>query len=239
MSLENNYEVNEGDIIAYNQLINLLSMGVQGQNYETVKTRMDVDNFMDYQIAEIYISNTDWVENNIRCWRKKVTQYQPNVPYGHDGRWRWMMYDTDWGMLSGPAHDGLAFATNNNPNGYPNPVRTFILRRLLENTEFRNQFITRYADLLNTAFLPARMLNMIDVSKQVIAPAMPEHISRWKRPASLTKWNEQIQVMIDFVQQRPNFARQHIQTKFGLGAQHTLSVGCFFGSAGLRAGQHR
>lgn len=222
--IENNYEVNEGDIVAYNQLIDLLNVGVQGQNYETVKTRMDVDNFMDYQIAEIYISNTDWVENNIRCWRKKVDQYQPDAPYGHDGRWRWMMYDTDWGMLSGPAHNGLAFATNNDPNAYPSPVRTFILRRLLENQEFRNQFINRYADLLNTTFLPGRMLNFIDLSKQSLTPEMPEHINRWKKPTSLNQWDEHIQVLVDFVQQRPVYARQHIQSKFGLTAQHTLLV---------------
>ncbi len=223
--IENNFEVNEGDIEAYNQLMDLLQKGVQGQDYETVKTRMDIDNFMDYQIAEIYISNIDWVENNIRCWRKKVIQYQPNAPYGNDGRWRWMMYDTDLGMSSGADHNGLDFATNTDPNTSPSPAQTFMLRRLLENPSFKNQFINRYADLLNTTFLPERMLNRIDLSKQALAPEMPEHINRWKQPANLTKWNEEIQIMVDFVQQRPEFARQHIRSKFGLSNQHTLTVG--------------
>lgn len=222
--IENNFEVNEGDIQAYNQLIDLLQTGVQGQDYETVKTRMDIDNFIDYEIAEIYISNIDWVDNNIRCWRKKVTQYQPDAPYGHDGRWRWMLYDTDLGMSSGADHNGLAFATNNDPNTSPSPARTFVLRRLLENTSFKNQFINRYADLLNATFLPERMLSRIDQSKQTLAPLMPEHIDRWKLPASMTDWNEHIQILTDFVQQRPPLARQHIRSKFGLGGQYTLTV---------------
>ena len=104
--IEKNYEVNEGDIGAYNALTSQLGSGVQGQDYETVGTLMDLGNFMDYEIAEIYVSNTDWIENNIRCWRKKVDVYRPEAPYGHDGRWRWMMYDTDYGMTNSPAMTG-------------------------------------------------------------------------------------------------------------------------------------
>lgn len=222
--IENGFEVNEGDIVAYNQLIDALNTGVQGQDYEHVKTRMDIESFMDYQIAEIYVSNTDWVENNIRCWRKRVDQYRPAAPYGHDGRWRWMMYDTDYGMTDGAAHNGLEFATNNDSNTFPSPIRTFILRRLLENLTFRNQFINRYADLINTTFLPTRMNGIIDRAKQTLQPEIADHISRWKQPVSVGGWQDNIQVLNDFVQQRPEYARQHIQSKFGLTAQHVLSV---------------
>ncbi len=230
--IEKNYEVNEGDRDAYDDLIDQLIAGVQGQDYATVGTMMDIENFMDYQIAEIYVSNTDWIENNIRAWRKKVDTYQPDSPYGHDGRWRWMMYDTDYGMTNAPSHDGLAFATNTDPNEYPNPAWTFILRRLLENQTFRNQFINRYADLLNSTFLPSRMTAFIDQAKMKIQPEMPDQISRWKRPVSLTKWQEEIQKMIDFVQQRPPFARAHIRNKFGIGGEHNLTVNVSSASAG-------
>ncbi|MFB9296068.1 CotH kinase family protein [Persicitalea jodogahamensis] len=222
--IENNYEVNEGDITAYNQLISTLQNGVQGQDYETVKSRMDIENYIDYIIAEVYVSNTDWVENNIRCWRKKVDAYQPNAPYGHDGRWRWMMYDTDYGMTNSPAHDGLAFATNNDPNGYPSPARTFVLRRLLENQDFSEQFISRYADLLNTTFLPSRLTGFINEARQKILPAMPEQISRWERPENMTDWEENIQIMTDFVEQRPPYARSHIRNRFGLSGEQSLTV---------------
>ncbi|TDB68088.1 CotH kinase family protein [Arundinibacter roseus] len=222
--IENNYEVNEGDITHYNQTIDALIAGVQGADYENIKNRIDIENFIDYFISGIYISNTDWIENNIRCWRKKTTGVQPNTPYGHDGRWRWMLYDTDLGMITGPSHNGLAFATNADVNQYPHPARTFIFRRLLENATFREQFISRYADMLNTTFLPDRMTNGILAQKAVLEPEIQEHIDRWKKPASVTEWNNAIQVMLTFVAQRPAFARDHIRSTFGLSATHNLTV---------------
>ena len=45
---------------------------------------MDVQNFIDYQSAQIYFDNTDWPGNNIKYWR----------PQTSEGKWRWIVYDT-------------------------------------------------------------------------------------------------------------------------------------------------
>jgi hypothetical protein len=56
-----------------------------GANYETVSNWMDIDNFIDYQLFEIFIDNYDWPANNMKCWRERDS----------DAKWRWIYYDGD------------------------------------------------------------------------------------------------------------------------------------------------
>lgn len=60
--------------------------GEQNDNYATVKTLMDVGNFADYMIAEMYMHNGDWPNNNVRAWRAP------------DHLWKFMIYDLDHGF---------------------------------------------------------------------------------------------------------------------------------------------
>ncbi|MCR3923552.1 MAG: CotH kinase family protein, partial [Firmicutes bacterium] len=49
----------------------------QEENYAYVQTQMDVENFIDYWVAQVYFANTD--TSNIRFWREK----------SNEGKWRW------------------------------------------------------------------------------------------------------------------------------------------------------
>ena len=46
-------------------------------NYERLQTWMDVDNFIEYQVSEIYSANFDWPYNNIAYWRYKTDSSNP------------------------------------------------------------------------------------------------------------------------------------------------------------------
>src|SRR5690606_18518460 len=149
-------------------------------HYDYIRTQMDVDNFIDYQIAQIYYNNTDWPGNNIRTWRERTT-YTPTAPYGRDGRWRWIIFDTDFGFgMYGEQHymqDTLAHATAPNGQDWPNPDwSTFLLRTLLQNDDFRTQFASRFADLLNSSFAPERVVPMIESMKEPLLPEISEHM---------------------------------------------------------------
>ena len=73
------------DYIALHSFIESNSMTIS-ENYEYVKTKMDVSNFIRYFVAQIYFDNRDWPGSNIKYWRKSGT-----------GKWRWILYDTDFG----------------------------------------------------------------------------------------------------------------------------------------------
>lgn len=221
--LENNANVSEGDAVHYNAMLDYIDVNglTAPEHYAYIQTQMDVDNYRDYQITEIFIGNTDWPQNNIKYWRSK-NAYDPVAPYGQDGRWRWLLFDTDTGLGTWGepvTTDSLSRATSETA-GWP----TFLLRNLLQNESFRTDFINRFADLLNTTFLSTRMVSHIEALKQNIAPEMPEHIARWEDPDSLSYWDDQVDIMINYVNGRPSYQRQHIRDKFGIPSDFTLNV---------------
>lgn len=101
---------------------------------------------------------------------------------------------------------------------------TFLLRSFLENESFKYGFINRFADQLNTAFLPERTIAIITGNQNSIAPEMPEHIQRWSAPSSINSWNSAITDMINFANSRVDFQREHIRSKFGILGQFKLTI---------------
>jgi hypothetical protein len=190
-------------------------------NYNYITTQLDPENFRDYNITNIYAQNTDWPGWNTVFWRKRTVAYEPNAPYGQDGRWRAGMNDLDDGFgnyPSGSGHNTLEFATATGIFDYPNPEwSTLILRKLLENNGFKLDFINRFADMLNTYFLPSRVVSNINLFKARIQPEIQEHIDRWESPETVEVWDDySIQQMINFANTRPTYQRQHIRNKFGI-----------------------
>lgn len=216
----------EGDNQNYAGLLTYIRNQNLGYNphYEYVKTRMDIDNFLDYYSAHIFFVNTDWPHNNIDFWRSR-TSYKPDAPVGHDGRWRWMFYDLDFGLglVEGPDFDMLNWVTqelNYQEVDWPNQV----LRNLLENESFKIDFINRMADHLNTAFLPERMETIIREMKEVIEPEMHDFGNRWIYPQSIAVWNNTIDGIIEWTQQRYVNHWQNIQDHFELPSTDHITI---------------
>jgi hypothetical protein len=233
----------EGDNLHYLETIGYIEEnGLQDDiHYEYIKTRIDTENFIDYQIANIYSANTDWPANNIDFWRKRTTSYQPHTPYGHDGRWRWMAFDMDFGFGiwgKSPDENVMTFATATDGPGWPNPPwATFLLRSLLENESFAAAFVNRFAGLLNTSFRTERVISLIEEYKSALVPEMPEHIARWKQPVSMdhgaewqwNSWYNQVSFMHNFAIQRPGYQWGHLMEYFDL---DTVSITLDVSSAG-------
>ncbi|TVR68441.1 MAG: hypothetical protein EA408_13565, partial [Marinilabiliales bacterium] len=216
----------EGDNQHYVQTIEYIEAnGLQEEvHYEYIQTRIDTENFIDYQIANIYSANTDWPANNIDFFRKRTDSYQPYTPHGHDGRWRWMAFDMDFGFGiwgKSPAENVMEFAAATDGPGWPNPPwSTFLLRSYLENDNFRTEFLNRFADLMNSAFLPDRVTALIDEYQQVLEPEFQEHINRWKEPVSIdggqwNSWYNQVNMMRNFAINRPGHQWGHLMDYFG------------------------
>jgi hypothetical protein len=215
-------DVTEGDEYHYQNLRNFMEDNdlSRSGHYEYVGTQMDISNFIDYYIAQIYAANTDWPSRNIDFWR-------PRTP---DGRWRWVLYDTDFGfgLFEGPlAHrnNTLAFATEEDGPDWPNPPwSTFMLRTLLKNNEFRERFISRFADLINTTFDPVRVKSLIDNLQQLYQPEIEEHQHRWYPYHSFQRWRDVIIGFREFTEKRPQAVRGHIIDQFNLDGIFNLTV---------------
>mgnify|MGYP001049299610 FL=1 len=214
----------------YIQMINFIKendLSIQ-KNYEYVKTLMDIENFIDYHITGIYIANTDWLQNNLQFWRLKTDQYEPNAPYGHDGRWRWMLYDTDMGFdfenTGMYTHNTLDWATTDRGKDRNAPEYTFLLRSLLENPEFKAQFINTFAHYMNTTFHPDRVVEKIDEIENHLYEEMTHNIQRWINFGSMKEWQENVAIMRGFGKERPEYMRRYIIEKFNLGGMNNITI---------------
>ncbi len=229
--LENDANIMEGDDLNYNALIDYLTTNslVNPTNYEYIKTQLDPINLTDYYISNIFLENEDWPNNNIQYWRNKIVVNNLGAPNGLDGRWRWLYHDMDnsFSFVSGDMNSNtLEVATSVNTTDVNPEYSTLILRKLLENTTFKNDFINRFADLLNTTFLPSRTTSLLNSMKSVIYPTIPEHIDRWKSPSNKSSYDWSINHELSFLNQRPDFQRNHIRSVFNINSNinATLNV---------------
>jgi hypothetical protein len=217
-------EVSHGDGSDYESLIEYLKtyeMAVP-EHYEYVKTQMDVNEFMNYFITELYVRNHDWLHQNIKCWREH-----------RDGaKWRWILYDMDWGF-GGEVREGpRQYETNSIQWALDQGEASVVFRQLMQNTAFKQEFAQRFAAHLNTTFDPARVHGIIDTLVQRIAPDMPRQMERWGAIPTPEYWNGQLDVLHEFAENRPFYVFQHLQSTLGLDGTAQFSAEVSDPSAG-------
>lgn len=224
-----------GDEMHYNRMFHFISendMSIQS-NYEYVKTLMDVDNFMEYNILQIFSANRDWPGNNVKVWRERTESYNETASYGRDGRWRWFVFDLDYGLgLYSKEHsirysfDMLDFATKENGPIWPNPPwSTVMLRSLLKNNDFKFKFINTFADRLNTIYSEDYVLSEITKYKKLYDNYVNEHIKRWNIfKNDITLWESEIKILEEFARNRPMYVREHMINYFKLTGLYELQI---------------
>lgn len=183
-------------------------------NYNYVKSKIDIDNYIKYVITEIYVDNRDWPGNNIRLWRKKSDF---NEKYGHDGKWRFMLFDTDNALFLYD-YNTLKFSIDGDPDvSFPNPIwSTEMLKNLLENNEFKEKFIITFMDLLNTTFSVENTIPLVNKFINLYKPEIKEHIFRWNFPESYEYWLYAAEYIKTFFKLRPKYIIDYLKKYFNL-----------------------
>jgi len=215
--LEANAEVVEGSNTEYLALINYVSTAdpTSPDFYSTVAAQMDIENFIAYQTLQIYIANEDWPDKNIKFWKAPGT------------KWRWILYDTDFGFglyERNVSKNSLVHATAENAVGGTNPPwSTLLLRRLLQNPMFKEQFIGYFVDQLNSRFLPSNLSTVIGRLADEIRTEIPQQKARWAERSNWN-WNTEVNSLITYANSRPAYVWQHLRSHFGLSEPVTLSI---------------
>lgn len=63
--------------------------------YQELLQYIDIENYLDYFAFNIYINNNDWPQNNYKCYRYVGAEGE-NLTGVYDGRWRYLLHDTDF-----------------------------------------------------------------------------------------------------------------------------------------------
>lgn len=146
--------------------------------YAYVKTKIDIDNFIDYQILELFSENSDWPANNMRCWQEG------------DGKWRWIFFDGD-ACLRWMTFYAFDNAVDESDAVWPSNWRaTLFFRKLLENQEFEEQFNNRFHELLNTTFDYSETGQIYDHIRSAVESEVPYQSERFAYPTSMDSWDE-------------------------------------------------
>ncbi len=228
------------DTAHYNNMMDFVTQNSLDNpaNMDYLNTQMDVENYLDYMISEIFIGNGDWPTNNLRFWRKRVS-YDDYASPGHDGRWRWMFFDIDGGF--GGTCSDVYFTMNNlnralrDTGGYVPFTRLF--RDLISYQSFRDMYINRTCDRLNTNFLNSVTRSKLDVIVNDLDPIMMDHVNRFGYPStsvtladrmveipSLDKWNYLVSGLEKFMSRRSFYIRRQMKEQWTLADTFAITV---------------
>lgn len=145
-------QASKGDLSAYNELVEYLTTHREDSLlFDGACKRMDMDEYIDYQIFQQFIVNTDWPGNNTKIWREKK-----------NGKFRWILFDTDFGFGL-PGFESLGESDKNMISWCAGTSKklhwaneeswmTEIFASLYQNKEFKSRFVTKYLLSLSSTF---------------------------------------------------------------------------------------
>ena len=173
------YEVDCGNPSNFIELYNWMSDADLSNPvaYAYATSKIDIDNFIDYYIFQLFAENTDWPNKNMRCWQLG------------DGKWRWIFFDGDaclcW--MTFYAFDNSVYDGNET---WPSSKRaSLFFRKLLANEGFRHKFGTRFRELLNTAFSYSYTSRLFMEIKTILTSEIPYQSERFGNPVDFDSWN--------------------------------------------------
>ena len=163
-------------------------------SYEWVKRVIDIDSYLEYMVAQLFMANYDWPANNQKIWK----------PTHQDGLMRWILYDLSW-AFEGVEYNMFEHATETENMGWPNfPETTFLFRKLMEHDTFRGDFQSAFTSKLQGQFNRATTLGKAEKLKGRVAPEINRHAARWGFPQDSATWSRDVDAAIhEFLNDRP------------------------------------
>lgn len=182
--------------------------------YAYAEAHIDIASFIDYYILELFSANLDWPAYNTRMWQLG------------NSKWRWIFYDGD-ACLESLNFDVFANALYDGDATYPSSRRaTLFFRRLLENEQFKEQFASRFNQLVSTVFSYQNTKPIFDHIKQTLEEEVPNQSERFHCPSSYTTWENYCIGIIDcFLRERPDMIIEGLDSFFLTGVSEITSIG--------------
>ena len=161
------------------------------EDYNALCQIVDPESAIDYFAIQTWINNKwDWPGKNWSMWKTK--NVDPSNPYA-DGRWRFMIYDVEFGGNQGSneAKDNtiknsnlLTIGSKEKPandrdkNNWDKPnVRVFAM--LMTNKGFRDAYIQRLEELSTTIFEKENAIAVCNQYRNIYEPILDQFFNRF------------------------------------------------------------
>lgn len=207
---QNNYgiekdhvEICEGAIP--DSVMEFLDSGVDlssNQAYEEISRLMDMQSFIDYCGSMIYMDDWDWLPGNARCWRS----LSGGGHESEDGKWRWCVWDMEGAMN---AYDRNTFQSGNEMCWEDEPI----IKELMQNDNFRKDFVLSFMDMVNENFEETHVLTEIDEMLSEYEVSYELNKIRYFGDRDTGKYFDAIR---DFFLNRKDRAVAYLKEEFGL-----------------------
>ena len=203
---KNSFNASEGDSIRYEEMMVYLKQNsmADADNYNYVKNHyIDVDNMINYYIAQLFSQNTDWPDNNMRLWR----------PRTENGKFRFPWYDADfgYGLWGGKAYDN-PFSNFDSKKKYA-PVVLFDY--MMKNDDFKSEFIQRFYYMLNTVYEYNRSKDIINNIENTISNERSISDSKWQRSETARYSGLGASSVKSFAEERVSNMRGFLNSRYG------------------------
>ena len=194
---------------------------------------VDLDNLVDYWIMNVYADNRDWPISNVLAYRSRD---------GSDGRWRWIAWDADnsFNVYADDSLTARSLVRSLEPGPRPdlevgaryegNWRGTLFMRKLLENEHFRDRFVMRFLDLLNTNLRHPRVEGHLDALLGEAPAATARDRERWNTSAEDAE--ERARRIREFISGRAPALRRQMQAYFGLDTEREITTDVVPGERG-------
>lgn len=168
--IQNWKTVEQGSIDNFNEFKEFYSE--ENHSFEEYEKRMDISEFANYFVLNMFTANFDFPGNNMIMWR----------PTSKNGKWRWICKDMDdsLGQFSlSPDFNYLDWMYY--PENYPdhnwacNEESTLLFRRLLDVPEFRDLFIDRFAVYAGDFLTDSNTIEKMEKMWEEFKEEWPDH----------------------------------------------------------------
>ena len=187
------------------------------ENLRQLRQMVDVENYLEYVILEIYANNQDL--GNVAFYRNPKA----------DNLWRWALFDLDLSFqLSG---NNVTAWLHGSTVGSITEQNNLLFRSLMRNAGMRDWFLRRFGELLATTFSAESVTGRIQERFAILEPEMPAECKRWDW--TLASWKHYGKKITNYAKERPRNLIGFLTDDFNLNA---AQVQDYFGDALAKIG---
>lgn len=216
--IENWWDVKTGDGSLFENFKNYYNE--HGHTWADYDEIMDVSEFLDVMIMDLYFNNLDAPGNNFTIWR----------PTAEGGRWRVILKDVDYtmGLYGDPYSYKILNWINNqdfdgNHNWGANSWEgTRLFRRLMEDETFKNTFFDRCCVYMGDFMNHDGIWEVWEPMYNTIKTEYPKHrylINQW-----WPNYNDELNNARNWLRNRTSFFYDHLCSYYSLGTPLQLQI---------------
>lgn len=222
----------KGDMGQYNEFTSFLNR--KSTNLADYQQRMDVVEYTNFMMANIYMSNTDFPGNNYVTWR----------PVASGGKWRYILKDVDRSLgycywhpeTDGSTKDGgsssakyLRWVLRNPADVFRNNYEansadcTRLFRYLMAISAYKDMFIDRFTVYLGDFLTADNIASVIDETADLMSLEMEYH--KKKYGGTVKEWQTELSNMKKWAKERTASMYAQLQDYFSLAKPIPSQIG--------------